>query len=115
MNYNLDFFKTLQEREATMKRKRILLFLLTAVIISLTFIPTKSNAEIPQGWYTVSIIYAGPLFDKILLLVSAVDGSFANQWLELNPPMQNPLLASALTVVSMQKFAAIYPRFRTQN
>jgi len=91
-----------------MKRKGLSILLVIAVIISLTFVPTKSNAAIPLGWYTVRIVYAGPLFEKIVLLVDAVDGSFTNQWLELNAPMQNPLFASALTAVSMQKLVGIY-------
>ena len=91
-----------------MKRKGLSILLVIAVIISLTFVPTKSNAAIPLGWYTVRIVYAGPLFEKIVLLVDAVDGSFTNQWLELNVPMQNQLFASALTAVSMQKLVGIY-------
>ena len=91
-----------------MKRKIWGILLVLAVIISLTFVPTKSNAAIPIGWYSVRIVYAGPLFEKILIQVDAVDGSFSNQWFELNAPMQNPLFASALTALSMQKSASIY-------
>ena len=86
-----------------MKRQSLIIAMVLAIAFSLTFIPTKSFATIAKGWHSATVVFAGPLFDKIIIKVDARDGSFTNQWLELNAPMKNSLLATALSALSMQQ------------
>jgi hypothetical protein len=91
-----------------MRRKSLIIVLIVTAAISLAFVPVKSHAAVPLGWSDGNIVYAGPLFGKIIINVDAVNGSFANQWLELNPAMQNSLLATALSALSMQQPVRIW-------
>ena len=91
-----------------MKRKSLIIALFLAIVLSLTFVPGKSFAAIAQGWHFAKVVYAGPLFGKIIIKVDASDGSFTNQWLELNAPMQNSLLATSLSALSMQQPVRIW-------
>ncbi len=91
-----------------MKRKSLIILLVVAVAFAFTFVPAKSHAAVPLGFSDVTIDYAGPLFGKIIIKVKAVNGSFTNQWLELNPAMQNSLLAVALSAVSLQQPVRIW-------
>jgi hypothetical protein len=86
-----------------MKRKSLIIAMIFVIGLSFTFVPTKSLAAIAQGWHFAKVVYAGPLFGKIIIKVDASDGSFTDQWLELNTPMQNSLLATALSALSMQQ------------
>lgn len=78
-----------------------LVFLLT--IFAFVLVPLNANADISQGFHTVNVKCIGPLFGKTIVLVDAVDGSFTDQWLEIDPTNQNPLLATILTAVSLNK------------
>jgi hypothetical protein len=91
-----------------MKRKSLIIVLIVTAAIFLTFVPVKSHAAVPLGFSDANIVYAGPLFGKIIIKVDAVDGSFTNQWLELNPAMQNSLLAVALSAISLQQPVRIW-------
>jgi hypothetical protein len=90
-----------------MRRKNLTIFLFVAVALAFTLVPVKSFA-IDQGWHFAKMVYAGPLFGKIIIKVDASDGSFTNQWLELNPAMQNSLLATALSALSLQQPVRIW-------
>ena len=90
-----------------MKKWCAILIILVAVF-SFAFVPSNASAAISQGWHVVTIGYAGPLFAVQIIRVDAADGSFTNQWLELNPAMANELLATALTVMSTGKQARIW-------
>jgi hypothetical protein len=91
-----------------MKRKSLIILFVVAVAFALTFVPAKSHAAVPQGFSDANIIFAGPLFGKIIIKVDAVNGSYTNQWLELNPEMQNSLLATALSAISLQQSVRIW-------
>ena len=91
-----------------MKRNRWSLILLLLSIFTLILLSSNSNAAIPQGWYVANIVFVGPFFDKIIMMVDATDGSFTGQYFVLNPSMQNQLYASALTAVSIQKSVSVY-------
>jgi hypothetical protein len=91
-----------------MRRKSLIILFVVAVALAFTFVPTKSHALVPVGWSTARIVYAGPLFGKIVIGVTASNGSYTNQWLELNPAMQNSLLATALSALSMQQEVRVW-------
>ena len=91
-----------------MKRKSVTVVLIVVIALSFTFVPAKSFAAIAQGWHFAKVVYAGPLFGSIIIKVDASDGSFTNQWLELNAPMQNSLLATALSAMSMQQEVRVW-------
>jgi len=91
-----------------MKRKSLIIVLIVTAVIFLAFVPVKSHAAVPLGFSDVNIVSAGPFFGKILIIVDAVDGSFSNQWLVLNPELQNPLLATALSAVSLQQEVRVW-------
>jgi hypothetical protein len=90
-----------------MKRKSFII-LLVVVAMAFTFVPAKTFADVPVGWSVANIVYAGPLFGKIVIKVDAVNGSYTNEWLELNPEMQNSLLATALSGLSLQQPVRIW-------
>jgi hypothetical protein len=90
-----------------MKKLCAILIILVAVF-SFAFVPSNASAAIAPGWHTVTIGYAGPLFGVMIIRVDAADGSFTNQWLELNPAMANELLATALTAMSMGAEARVW-------
>lgn len=77
-------------------------------IIAFVFVPSNAHADISQGFHNVNITFVGPLFGHTVMVVDAVDGSFTDQWLELDPVNQNMLLATALTAVSLTKPAKIW-------
>ena len=81
-----------------MKKKAMVLALSLAIAFSVAFVPGKALA-LTQGWHFGTVDYAGPLFGKIIIRVDITDGA-SDQWLELNPAMQNQLLATALTALS---------------
>lgn len=91
-----------------MKRKSLMILFVVAVAFAFTFVPAKSHALVPLGFSDANVDYAGPLFGKIIIKVTAVNGSYANQWLELNPAMQNSLLATALSAISLQQPVRIW-------
>jgi len=91
-----------------MKRKSLIILFVVAVALAFTFVPAKSHAAVPLGWSDANIVYAGPLFGKIIIKVDAVNGSFTNQWLELDSAMQNSLLAVALSAISLQQPVRIW-------
>jgi len=91
-----------------MKRKSLIILFVVAVTLAFTFVPAKSHAAVPLGFSDVNIVSAGPFFGKILIIVDAVNGSFSNQWLVLNPEMQNSLLATALSAVSLQQEVRVW-------
>jgi hypothetical protein len=86
-----------------MKKRSIIAGLILLVALTFTLTPAISDAAIAQGWHFAKVVYAGPLFGKIIIKVDASDGSFTNQWLELNGSMQNSLLATSLSALSMQQ------------
>ena len=90
-----------------MKKWCAILIILVAVF-SFAFVPSNASAQVSQGWHTVTIDYAGPLFGVLVIMVDAVDQSFTNQWLELNPTMANELLATALTAMSTGMQARVW-------
>ena len=91
-----------------MKRNRWALILLLISIFTLILLSSNSNASIPQGWYVTNIVFVGPFFDNIIMMVDAADGSFTGQYFVFNPSMKNQLFASALTAVSIQKSVSVY-------
>lgn len=91
-----------------MKRKSFTILFVVAIALAFTLVPVKSHALVPQGWSDATVVFAGPLFGKIIIKVNAVNGSFVNQWLELNPAMKNPLLAVALSAISLQQPVRIW-------
>jgi len=86
-----------------MKRKSLLILFVVAVSFALTFVPAKSHAAVPRGFSEANIVFAGPLFDRIIIKVDAVNGSYTNQWLVFDRDMGNQLLAVALSAVSLQQ------------
>ena len=82
-----------------MKKLCAILIILVAVF-SFVFVPSNASAAVSQGFHDVNIVFAGPLFGSIVIIVDAVDQSFTGEWLELNPAMANALLATALTLMS---------------
>jgi len=97
-----------------MKRKSLIILFVVAVAIAFTFVPAKSHAAMTQGWHTVTIDSAGPFFGKIIMLVDAANGSFTNQWLVFDATMQNSLLATALSAISLQQQARVWVSSTTQ-
>ena len=91
-----------------MKRKSLIIVLFVTFAIFFAFVPVESHAAITQGFHDVNIVSAGPFFGKIIMIVDAVDGSFKNQWLVLNTVMQNPLLATALSSISLQQEVRVW-------
>jgi len=77
-----------------------MILVILVAVFSFAFVPSNASAAITQGWHFVTINYAGPLFNIIVVRVDAVDASFTNQWLELNSDMDKELLATALTAMS---------------
>jgi hypothetical protein len=93
-----------------MKRKSLTIVLFVAVALAFTLTPVKSFA-LQGGWHFAKIVYAGPLFDKIIIKVDSSPNNpiqFQNQWLVLNSAMQNSLLATALSGLSMQQPVRIW-------
>jgi hypothetical protein len=93
-----------------MKRKSLTIVLFMAVALAFTLTPVKSYA-LSQGWHFAKIVFAGPLFDKIIIKVDSSPNNavqFQNQWLVLNTAMQNSLLATALSGLSMQQPVRIW-------
>ena len=82
-------------------KKKIAILGALFVLCTCVFFTSYASAQISQGFHDVTILYAGPFFDRIIILVNAVDGSFAYQWLELNGGNDKALLATALTAMSM--------------
>ena len=93
----------MNERGTTMKRKSLIIVLFVTAVIFLTFVPAKSHAAVPRGFSEANIVFAGPLFDRIIIKVDAVNGSYTNQWLVFDRDMGNQLLAVALSAVSLQQ------------
>ena len=88
-----------------MKRWCAILIVLVAVF---AFVPSNASAQISQGWHTVTIDRAGPLFGAVIIRVDESSGAFTDAWLELNPANSNALLATALTVQSTGEQARIW-------
>lgn len=82
-----------------MKKWFVILIVLVAVF-SFAFVPSNASAQISQGFHDVNVVYGGPLFSSIVIIVDAVDQSFTGEWLELNPANDKALLATALTLMS---------------
>jgi hypothetical protein len=93
-----------------MKRKSLTIVLFVAVALAFTLTPVKSYA-LSQGWHFATIVFAGPLFGSIVIKVDSSPNNpvqFQDQWLVLNPEMQNSLLATALSGLSMQQPVRIW-------
>jgi hypothetical protein len=91
-----------------MKRKSLMILFIVTVAFAFTFVPAKSHAAITQGFHDVNIVSAGPFFGKIIMIVDATNGSFKNQWLILDAEMQNSLLATALSGISLQQEVRVW-------
>lgn len=82
-----------------MKKWFAILIILVAVF-SFAFVPSNASAQISQGFHEVNVTFAGPLFNRIVIIVDAVDQSFTDKWLELNVDNDKALLATALTLMT---------------
>ena len=94
-----------------MKRKSLTIVLFVAVALAFTLTPVKSFALVAQGWHFAKIVYAGPLFGDIIIKVDSSPNNpsqFQNEWLVLNREMKNPLLATALSGLSLQQPVRIW-------
>jgi hypothetical protein len=95
----------MNERGTTMKRKCLIIVLIVTAVIFLTFVPVKSHAAVPMGFSDANIDYAGPLFGKIIIKVTAENGSYTNQWLELY--FERPLISIPSNSLSLWEWVGI--------
>ena len=82
-------------------KKKIAIMGALFVLCTCVFFTSYASAQISQGFHDVTILYAGPFFDRQIVLVNAVDGSFSYQGLEMNGGNDKSLQGTALTARSM--------------